>query len=68
MTDKPPSLSLSLRECQVCGRPFEPPSAAPHKKFCSEACRNDYWSKKRKYAAELLRKMEENNNNNGEQK
>lgn len=44
------------RHCVVCKKGFFPPADALHKRFCSASCRNQFHSRERKEAVELLRK------------
>jgi predicted nucleic acid-binding Zn ribbon protein len=40
---------MEVKHCENCGRPFSPiPEMAPHKRFCSAVCRNEYHYQKTK--------------------
>ena len=43
-------------QCLQCGRPLDaPPPSAPHKKFCSPKCRQEWHSAERRRAIAALR-------------
>ena len=44
MSNQPPATSPQPRQClgPDCLNTFVPPETAPHKKFCSERCRNKF--------------------------
>ena len=48
-----------MRQCMNCSRPLgsELPTA-PHKKFCSSSCRNEYHSRRRRQGRNLLTQIE----------
>ncbi len=43
------------KTCANCTRPFDTPSWAANKRFCSDSCRQSWHSDRRKQAMELLR-------------
>ena len=54
-------LSRQSRTCVVCGKEFEVPSRAEHKRFCSAECRGRFHEERRKRAEQLLREKEQGN-------
>ena len=46
------------RRCDNCTRAFRPPASAPHKRFCSSECRNEWHLKQRKNGLELLKQQQ----------
>lgn len=46
---------MSELKCASCGKGFVAPPAAPHKRFCSEKCRNEWHRQERAQAVEELR-------------
>ena len=46
--------------CNNCARPLgQAPPSAPHKRFCSASCRNEYHAKRRRIARQLLDELEQ---------
>lgn len=43
------------KSCEQCGTTFETPTSAPHKRFCSSACREDWWTERRRLGEEALK-------------
>ena len=54
--------SKLLRKCRLasCGAAFPVPPAIPHKEFCCEGHRHQYWTEKRKAAMAAMREAEGN--------
>jgi len=44
--------------CEQCTKPFRAPASAPHKRFCSTSCRNEWHLGQRKKGLELLAKAQ----------
>ena len=49
---------MTQRNCDHCSRPFPIPAFAPHKHFCSAACRRSWHLAQRVKGLELLRKQQ----------
>ncbi len=45
--------------CDYCGRSHSTPPSAPHKRFCSTACRNAWHGRRRQEAYAALRAAEQ---------
>lgn len=44
--------------CDNCTKPFTPPPTAPHKRFCSGQCRDEWHAKRRRKALDKLAELE----------
>lgn len=51
-------MKSTKRNCKNCTAPFVPPPTAPHKEFCSEQCRNEWHSRRRRKALDMLKEQE----------
>lgn len=54
-----PTSSPSGAHCANCGRPLVARRQAPHKRFCSDHCRTDWWNARTKQAKALLEQQEQ---------
>lgn len=48
--------------CDNCGKEFKPLRMAPHKRFCSGKCRNEWHLTRRKVAMARFREQEQDHN------
>ena len=58
MTQTWPPSPPSPRLCLQCSKDFVPPPSAPHKRFCSSACRQIHWRLRRREGEALLQQAE----------